>query len=85
MLFIPTLKYLKCLSIQCRMNKNIDDELSRWIVQLLIKEPFYAHFLGQVTRIISEDITDTAAVGIRNNAICLFINPKFFGKVKNMD
>ena len=60
------------------MNKNIDDELSRWIVQLLIKEPFYAHFLGQVTRIISEDITDTAAVGIRNNAICLFINPKFF-------
>ena len=40
------------------MNKNIDDELSRWIVQLLNKEPFYAHFLGQVTRIISEDIPD---------------------------
>ena len=32
----------KMLIDSMRMNKNIDDELSRWIVQLLIKEPFYA-------------------------------------------
>ena len=60
------------------MTINIEDELSRWVIKLLLREPFFAHFLGQVSRVISEDITETAAVGLRNKAISLYINPKFF-------
>lgn len=55
-----------------------EDELSRAVIKLMLEEPFYAHFLGKVTRIISKDVTKTAAVGIRNKAICLFVNPDFF-------
>ena len=54
------------------------DELSRAVIKLMLDEPFFAHFLGKVTRIISNDVTKTAAVGIRNKAICLFVNPDFF-------
>ena len=60
------------------MTINIEDELSRWVIKLLLREPFFAHFLGQVSRVISEDITETAAVGLTNKAISLYINPKFF-------
>ena len=55
-----------------------EDELSRAVIKLMLEEPFFAHFLGKVTRVISKDVTKTAAVGIRNKAICLFVNPNFF-------
>ena len=55
-----------------------EDELSRAVIKLMLDEPFFAHFLGKVTRIISKDVTKTAAVGFRNKAICLFVNPDFF-------
>lgn len=68
------------------MDNDIEDELSSWIIKLLIYEPFYAHFLGQVSRVISKDITETAAVGLRQNAIYLFINPEFFlTKLKTLE
>ena len=68
------------------MDNDIEDELSRWIIKLLIDEPFYAHFLGQVSRVISKDVTETAAVGLRQNAIYLFINPEFFlTKLKTLE
>jgi predicted metal-dependent peptidase len=57
--------------------KNIQNEISRCINQLLIKEPFYAHLLSGVIRIYSDEV-DTAAVGVRDNCIALFINPDFF-------
>ncbi len=57
---------------------HAEEELSRAIIRLMLDEPFFAHFLGQVSRITSKDITKTAAVGLRNKAICLFINPDFF-------
>lgn len=57
---------------------DVEEELSRSIIKLMIKEPFYAHFLGQVSRVISKEVTKTAAVGLRNNAICLYVNPDFF-------
>lgn len=57
-----------------------EDELSRAVIKLMLDEPFFAHFLGKVTRLISKDVTKTAAVGIRNKAICLFVNPDFFLK-----
>ncbi len=59
--------------------KGIQEEISRCINQLLIKEPFYAHLLSGVIRIYSDEV-DTAAVGIRDNCIALFINPEFFSK-----
>jgi len=59
--------------------KNIQDEISRCINQLLIKEPFYAHLLSGVIRIYSDEV-DTAAVGFRDNCIALYINPGFFSE-----
>ena len=59
------------------MTAQAEDELSRAIIKLMLDEPFYAHFLGQVTRIISTDVP-TAAVGLKDQNICLFINPDFF-------
>jgi predicted metal-dependent peptidase len=59
--------------------KNIQDEISRCINQLLIKEPFYAHLLAGVMRIYTDEI-DTAAVGFQDNCIALYINPDFFAK-----
>ncbi len=59
--------------------KNIQDEISRCINQLLIKEPFYAHLLAGVVRIYTDEI-ETAAVGFQNDCIALYINPDFFDK-----
>ena len=59
--------------------KNIHDEVSRCIIKLLMKEPFFAHLLSGVVRTTSTKI-QTAAVGIKNNKITLFINVDFFLK-----
>jgi len=57
--------------------QQAEEELSRAIIKLMLEEPFYAHFLGQVSRIITDEVP-TAAVGIRNDTLCLFVNPNFF-------
>ena len=57
--------------------QNINDELSRCIIKLLIKEPFFAHLLSGVVRTISDEIP-TAAVGMRGGNVNLYINQKFF-------
>ena len=57
--------------------KNINDEISRCIIQMLMKEPFFAHLLSGIVRIISKKIT-TAAVGNDNGNITLFVNEHFF-------
>ena len=59
--------------------KDIQQEISRCINQMLIKEPFYAHLLSGVVRIYTEEIP-TAAVGIKDNYIALYINSDFFFK-----
>ena len=59
--------------------KNINDEISRCIIQLLLKEPFYAHLLSGIVRNYSEEIP-TAAVGIDQGKVNLFINEHFFLK-----
>ena len=59
------------------MKKNIEQEISKCIIKLLLKEPFYAHFLSGVVRKITNEIP-TAAVGIRNGKINLFVNESFF-------
>ena len=46
---------------------------------MLLKEPFYAHFLSGIIRVITDDIP-TAAVGFKSGKIALFINENFFLK-----
>ena len=59
--------------------KDIDEEVSRCIIQMLLKEPFFAHLLSNVVCNVSEEIP-TAAVGLRGNNINLFVNEHFFLK-----
>lgn len=59
--------------------KNINDEISRCIIQLLLKEPFYAHLLSGIVRNYTDEIS-TAAVGIKDGKANLFINEQFFLK-----
>lgn len=60
-------------------DKNIEDEISKSIIKLLIDEPFYAHILSGVSRKVSDEIP-TAAVGLIGSSITLFINKEFFQK-----
>ena len=59
------------------MSKDINEEISRCIIKMLLKEPFYAHFLSGVIREVTNEVS-TAAVGIRQGKICLFVNENFF-------
>ncbi len=61
-------------------DKAVNEEISRCINQLLIKEPFFAHMLSGIVRVITFQIP-TLAVGLRDNQITLFINSDFFIKV----
>ena len=46
---------------------------------MLLKEPFYAHFLSGVVRKVTNEVP-TAAVGVRSGKINLFVNEDFFLK-----
>jgi len=59
--------------------KNINDEISRCIIQLLLKEPFFAHLLSGIVRNYNDEIP-TAAVGFHQGKVNLFINEHFFLK-----
>ena len=58
--------------------KSVNDEISRCIIQMLISEPYYAHFLSGIVRNVTAQIP-TAAVGL-NNTVTLYINENFFLK-----
>jgi predicted metal-dependent peptidase len=73
------LGYVSLTSNDPKIVKDIQQEISRCINQMLIKEPFYAHLLSGVVRIYTDEIP-TAAVGIKDNYIALFINADFFLK-----
>ena len=60
-------------------SKNINDEISRCIIQMLISEPYYAHFLSGIVRNVTEEIS-TAAVGLNNTKVTLYVNENFFLK-----
>ncbi len=53
------------------------EELSRCIVALLLKEPFYGHLLSGVVRQF-DDSTGTAAVALTDRGVELRISPAFF-------
>jgi predicted metal-dependent peptidase len=58
---------------------KVEEELSRAVLALLEKEPFFAHVLGGVERGFGEAVP-TAGVGLRDGRIVLCINPTFFLK-----
>jgi len=59
--------------------KNIHDEISRCIIQMLVEEPFYAHFLSGIIRKVTNEVP-TAAVGLNKAKITLYVNESFFLK-----
>lgn len=56
---------------------SADRELSRSIVTLLLKEPFYGHLLGGINRRVGSQVA-TAAVALTPVGVELLINPDFF-------
>jgi len=56
---------------------DIEQEISRCVNQLLLKEPFFSHILSGTTRSITTK-TPTAAVGIGDGHILLMVNADFF-------
>lgn len=63
---------------------NVADEVSRGIVALLLKEPFYGHLLSGVVRRI-DDKVETAAVSLTPSGLHLIVNPQFFMKELKKD
>jgi len=61
------------------VRKDINEEISKCIIKLLLKEPFYAHFLSGIIREITDKVP-TAAVGFKNGKIALYVNENFFFK-----
>ena len=61
------------------MSKDINDEISRCIIKMLLKEPFYAHFLSGIIREVTDKVP-TAAVGFKSGKITLYVNENFFLK-----
>jgi predicted metal-dependent peptidase len=61
------------------LSKDINEEISRCIIKMLLKEPFYAHFLSGVIREVTDKVP-TAAVGFKSGKIALYVNENFFLK-----
>jgi len=59
--------------------KDVHEELSRCIIQMLFKEPFFNHLLSGVVRVVTEQVP-TAAVSFSGNKIQLLLNESFFLK-----
>ncbi|MEQ1502451.1 MAG: VWA-like domain-containing protein [Myxococcota bacterium] len=59
------------------MSAKAREELSRCIIELLVKEPFFGHLLAGVVRSVSES-TPTAAVALGPSGTELRVNPRFF-------
>lgn len=66
-------------------NLDAGAELSRCIVALLIKEPYFGHLLGGVVRHVTDDI-QTLAVALTDTGVHLCVNPAFFvGTLRRAD
>jgi predicted metal-dependent peptidase len=62
-----------------RSHQRIDDEISRAAFDLLLKEPFYAHVLAGMPRVLTGEVR---SMGLRWNGqqILLQVNPDWFAK-----
>ncbi len=59
--------------------KDVHEEISRCIIQMLFKEPFFNHLLSGLVRVVSDEVP-TAAVGFSGTNINLLVNENFFLK-----
>ena len=59
--------------------KDVHEELSRCIIQMLFKEPFFNHLLSGIVRVVTEKVP-TAAVSFSGSKIQLLVNESFFMK-----
>lgn len=59
---------------------RILDELARTGIDLLLKEPFYAHVFGSLNKEVvgKGHPVDTLAVGLGHNALTLYVNAQFW-------
>jgi predicted metal-dependent peptidase len=62
---------------------RILDELARTGIDLLLREPFYAHVFGSMNKevVSSGHPVDTLAVGLGQNALTLYVNSDFWDEV----
>ena len=60
-------------------HQQIDDEISRASFELLLKEPFYAHVLSGMPRIVSQDV-ETIGLKWNGQQVVLQVNPEWFCK-----
>ena len=65
------------------VNGNGRLEIEREIVALVKHKPFFAHFIQNMKRIITDEV-DTMGVNITEQ-INLYINPKFFNALKPIE
>lgn len=56
------------------------DEVATCITQLILREPYFGHLLGTVSRVIDNTTVPTAAVAIRGTKPVLIVNEEFFMK-----
>ena len=56
---------------------DVEEELSRTLIRMSIKDPFYASFLSGCVRQLSNQVP-TAGVGFTKGYLVLYINPHFF-------
>lgn len=62
------------------LRKKAEDALSKAIVELMRREPFFAHVISGLPRVFTEQVP-TMAVGLRGETVQLLINPKFLVEV----
>ncbi|MBK9338922.1 MAG: hypothetical protein IPM98_21250 [Lewinellaceae bacterium] len=62
---------------------RILDELARTGIDLLLREPFYAHLFGSLNKEVvgNKHPVDTLAVGLGKNALTLYVNADFWDGV----
>lgn len=70
------------------MNKQaVERELEKSIIQIMLKEPFYGHFLTNYQRVVTDDDKKNKSVGIKlgqNNLVYIDINKDFWASINEM-
>ena len=87
---MPTPKHWTCLNPawskffnMSAQTSRILDELARTGIDLLLREPFYAHVFGSLNKeIVGEGHpVDTLAVGLGRSTLTLYVNAGFWDQV----
>ena len=60
--------------------QTADDEISRASFDLLLKEPFYAHVMAGLPRVLSEEV-ETIGLNWNGQQVVLTVHPEWFCKV----